>query len=195
MKAAWNKMAVTVAVIAQLIAAPALSAIPRTDYNSTIDFASFTRGIQPIESTHVIKSEDVARWIPTNMQPTDSDGQVASQIFDFGLQNLLKSPQFKNNALVRSAQKMDSLVESDMSFGGDEEGATKHVFKLRMKPTQTLAQLNYEGYISARVNYQIAHEALNVEISEKIGGNTDLVLSHADTRDDRREMLSMRWNF
>ncbi len=189
-KAARNKLAVAVALISQFMAAPCFGAIPRNGGN----YVDATRVIQPIESVHAIKSEDVAMWIPTNMQPTDDGGAIASQIFDFGMQNLMRSPEFKNNSIVRSAQKMESVMSSDMSFGG-EDGETKHVIKFRMKPAQTLAQLNYEGFVKARVDYRIAHESLNVEISEKIIGDTDLVLSHADSRDDRREMLSMRWNF
>lgn len=194
MKRLWNKLAVAASLVSQLVALPCMSAIPRTT-DWSIYYIDVTRVIQPIESTQTIKSEDVAKWIPTNMQASDDGGAVAAKIVDFSIQNMMKSPEFKNNAFVRSAQKMESAMASDVSFGGSAEGETKHVIKFQMKPTQTLAQLNYQGFVTARVNYQISHETLNVEISEKIIGDTDLVLSHADTRDDRREMLSMRWNF
>ncbi|MCM2280363.1 MAG: hypothetical protein NDI61_00795 [Bdellovibrionaceae bacterium] len=186
-----KKFAVSAALIAQLVSASAIAAIPRSNIYGT----DFSRVIQPLESVHEIKTEDVARWIPVNMAPSDDGSAVASQIFDFGVQNLLKSPDFKNNSLVRSAQKMESVMGSDMSFGGTQAGDTKHVFKFRMKPTQSAAQLNYEGLVNARVDYQIARSALNVEISEKVATHTDLVITHADTRNDRREMLSMRWSF
>lgn len=191
-KAVWNKFAIAAALISQLAAAPCFSSIPR-DGNGDW-YSDWSRVIEPVESVRVIKPNDVAMWIPTNMQPTGSGSQVASQIFDFGMSNLMKSPEFKNNSVVRSAQSLESVMASDLSLGG-EDGDTKHVFKFRMKPAQTSAQLGYQGFITARLNYHIGQESLNVEISEKVVGDTDLVLSHADTRDDRREMLSMRWNF
>jgi len=187
--------AALVAVVIQSVVTPCWGAIPqhirRIDFSQRCDI---TKMVQPIESLNIIRHEDVAKIIPQNMAPSDNGGTVASQILDFSLQNLFRSSAFANTDLGRSAKRVEQVMESDLQVGG-ENGTTKHVFKVKMKPVQTQAQINYEGFMRAQMSYQIAREEFQVEVSERLTASADVVLSHLGSRGERQDMLSLRLRF
>jgi hypothetical protein len=190
MKATLSKLALATCIAAQLFTLPAFSAIPRTDIIFDI-----TKIIEPIASLRTIRSEDIAKFIPSDMTPSSSGGYVATRILDHSLQTIFKSPELRRSELGRSAQKLESVMETDVSFGGGEKGDVKHSVKFKMKPVQAKAQLDYTGYVNAQLSYQIQDQSMNLEVFEKVASNTDLVLTHNDSHVETRDMLSLRWNW
>lgn len=184
-----KKIAVVTFVISQIASYPALCAIPRTDM--TIDFTKVT----PIESLRTFTSADVAMVIPSDMAPSNDTKYVTSHILDHSLRNFFKSPEVRNTPLGRSAQQLENLVEQDISFGGTEKDSVKHVVKFSVKPMESKAQLNYTGFVKAQLSYQVSQQQLNLEVFQTVASATDLVATHSDSPLDRRDVLSLRYQW
>ena len=147
-------------------------------------------------SVMTIRSEDISRIIPTDLRPTNDGGVVASRIGERGINAWLNSPSMKNTGIVKGAQSLERNMASDVAIGGDEPDSIKHSFKFGVKAEQSKAQLEYAGLMNANVSYQVAASTFNVEVREPVALlQTDLVFNHINTRDDQRDVLSVRWNW
>jgi len=67
--------------------------------------------------------------------------------------------------------------------------------KFQMKASETKATMEYRGLMNADFSYFIAKRRSNFEIHETIGERSNLVYSHTDEPNDRRDMLSLRMNW
>jgi hypothetical protein len=152
--------------------------------------------VQPVSSVMFMRTEDVSRYIPTDLSPTSNGGSVAAKIGERGLNAWLNSPSMKNTSFVKGAQSLEKNMASDMNVGGDEPDSIKHSFKFGVKAAQSRAQLEYAGLMNANVSYQVAASTFNVEVREPVAMlQTDLVFNHINSRDDQRDILSVRWNW
>lgn len=160
----------------------------------------FSRGIdatciQPVESIHTTQ-EDIARIIPNNMSPTNSEGLVATQILDHSLSNWFNSEAVKRSTIGRTAKQIERTMESDLSFGGEQPESIKHSVKFSMRAAQTRADLEYSGLTKAQITYFIAQARTNIEIREDVALiGTELVYNHVSSPEDTRQTVSMRWNW
>lgn len=205
MKNAIRACAVFGLVAAQLAAAPALCAIPRSlqtrswffgpklfDFSKGINFGLIT----PIQSNRTTNVEDVARVIPTNMAPTSDTGQVASQVLEHSLSSFFNSAHFRRSELGRTAAEAEKQMEGNVALGGDEPESIKHQLKFAMRATQTRALVEYSGLTNAQLSYQIATERLDLELRESIsplGLGTQVVYNHISSRDVQADIVSLRW--
>ena len=152
--------------------------------------------VERVMSVMTIRSEDISRIIPTDLRPTNDGGVVASRIGERGINAWLNSPSMKNTGIVKGAQSLERNMASDVAIGGDEPDSIKHSFKFGVKAEQSKAQLKYAGLMNANVSYQVAASTFNVEVREPVALlQTDLVFNHINTRDDQRDVLSVRWNW
>lgn len=152
--------------------------------------------VERVMSVMTIRSEDISRIIPTDLRPTNDGGVVASRIGERGINAWLNSPSMKNTGIVKGAQSLERNMASDVAIGGDEPDSIKHSFKFGVKAEQSKAQLEYAGLMNANVSYQVAASTFNVEVREPVALlQTDLVFNHINTRDDQRDVLSVRWNW
>lgn len=165
---------------------------PALDFSRGLDASA----IRPIESSRVTRSEDVARVIPANMEPTSNGGLVATQILDHSINNWLNSEAVRSTSLGRTAHSVEKSLKTDVSFGGAEPQAVKHNLRFQMKAAQTQALLEYSGLTTAQFTYSMAQNKKDLELREPLPGlSTQLVFNHTLTQEDRRETLSLRWNW
>jgi hypothetical protein len=160
----------------------------------------FSRGfnlatIQPVQSLRSIRSSDVGMLIPASeLKPESDSSTIAAQIIDHSMTNFLKSMQ--NSELGRTVKLVEKSVETQVTLGGTDPDSTRHSIKLAMRAAQSSALIRYSGITDATVTYQILRSALDFEIREPLPiFKTDLVYNHVATRDDRRDVLSLRWTW
>ena len=168
---------------------------PLNFYSSSRDFS---KGCNFAEIQPVIPRStfDVANYIPQDLTPTNDGGMIAARIADRSLNTIFNSPEVQNTDFGRTAHSLEKTMNSDMSVGGQEPDSIRHNFKFGVKAAQTKAHLTYEGITNAEVSYQVVASTLNVEVREPMAMlNTDLVYNHINTRDDQRDVLSVRWNW
>ena len=191
------KKTIFAVVIALQITSSSLAAIPRTSSFGVEYFRAEPMDyskIVPMESLRGMKQEDVARWIPTDMQNSDDGGRVFGKILSRGLQNYFNSPEMKNSGIMRTAQSVQDAVAQDISIGG-ADGGIKHSFKFKLQAEKSQALLAYSGLANAQLSYNVSASELKFEVRESLAANTDLVLSHINGLKDRRETVSVSIQF
>lgn len=189
-----------------LFAAPdARTAVPRSYSKSIQNLAvsnrlDFSKGlnlkvIKPIRSMRAMQAEDIARIIPEDLTPTSNSGQIAAQILDHSLSNFFNSDTVRNSEWGRAAHEVEQKMESNIAFGGNEPESVTHSFKFAMRAAQTKALIEYSGLMNAQISYTISQQKMNFEVHEKLASQTQVVFNHINSRDDRTDMFSLRWNW
>ena len=194
-------------VLMQLFGSSALAAIPQGLVGSTQSRLVFKRGfdfsrgfdaatVQPIPSLRSTSREDVSRIIPSNMSPTSNGTLVATQIIDHSLSNWFNSESVRHSTFGRTATQIEKSMEGDLSFGGKEPKSIKHSLRFSMRATQTRADIEYTGLTNAQITYFILQEKTDFEIREPMPLlNTQLVYNHIAAKNDRVQMVSLRWKW
>ena len=204
----WTgKIGTLVLIALQFVTLAADAAIPHAlrtpvhrDYILKRSF-DFSRGfdimsIQRVESLRTTRSEDISRIIPANMTPTNDGGLIATQILDHSLSNWFNSEAVRTSSFGRTAHAVEKSMEGDVAFGGTQPESIKHQLKFSMRATQTRADIEYTGLTHAQLTYFIIQERTNVEVREQIDMiGTQLVYNHISSKDDTRQMVSVRWDW
>ncbi len=137
---------------------------------------------------------DIEKVIPLNMQPTTDQSAVVSRIADHSLDRFFNSPEVQQSSIGQTAHEVQEKMQTDVSFGGEEEGSIRHVFKMQMLAFQNTARVDYTGLMDAKLFYHINDARFEVELLEKLG-RKDLVFSHNGTRTETLNQVALRWNF
>lgn len=135
---------------------------------------------------------DYAMVIPGKLNPVRDVGGVGSQILDHTLTNIFNQGVIKNSFVGRAAETVEKKMKAEVAIGGDEPDSIQHNIKFQVKASETKASMEYRGVTNADVSYSIAARKTNVEIFESLGGRSNLVYTHSDEPNDRRDVLSLR---
>ncbi len=146
--------------------------------------------VKPLE--HGISQETMNLAIPTDLKETSNSGQVGAQIVDHNIQNLLQGRYLRNSTIVQSAQKVQQLMKPSMSLG-ESEGGIHHNVNLEIEAMQSVAKLNYTGYMDTNIIYSPKDEAVEVSVSEKLSDQTSLSLAHESKSDLSMLKLNFDW--
>ena len=170
----------------------AQAAIPReTPTGEEVDFSA----IKKVESVHDIRTTDVQEVIPTDMGPSNNQGQVGSKIIDYSFNNWLNSPQMKQTSLGRTASKVEKSMQANVNLGRTDSGVS-HKVNFAMLPAQSKAQMKYSGLLDANLTYKVNNQELDFEMTRKLTAATMLVLNRTSSPyDGISERLSLRWTW
>ena len=141
------------------------------------------------------KAFDMAQVIPLSLQPTDNSSQVFSQIADKTAGVIFNSPAVRASSLGRTATDVEQKMKQEVVLSDGSPDSVKQKLNFNVQAFQTTARLDYTGYTHAAVKYQASASTLGFEVSEKVSGNKDLVVSHDIKPDDRLSQVSLRWTF
>lgn len=133
--------------------------------------------------------------IPTSLAPTGDIKQVVNQIADRSTNTLFHSKSFRESAVGQTTTKVENSLKKEVVIGGHEPQSVQHKVNFNLEAFQSIARIQYTGYANAAVTYKIAEEKLGVEVSESVGRQQDLIVSHQVSPLDRFSQLSMRWSF
>jgi hypothetical protein len=162
------------------------------DFSKGFDIAS----VRPVQSLRETRSEDISKIIPADMTPTTNGSLVATQILDHSLSNWFNSEAVRSSSIGHTAHRIEKSMEGDLSFGGTQPESTKHSLKFSMKATQTRADVEYTGLTTAQVTYFVLQEKTNIEIREPVRAlNTQVVYNDIASKEDRTQMVSLRWQW
>jgi hypothetical protein len=200
---ACSRALAAAAALAGAAATPALAAIPERDGREiniciTSLYASFGKGadysiFQPVAVPPAIRSEDVAKYIPSSMANSNSQGFVASQILDRSMTSIFDSKEFQETSVGKASKSVEKSMAQDVAISGDDPLSTKHIFKFQVKAANAKAQMDYTGFFNAQVSYQAASQTTNLEIFQDLSKTTKLVYDHSANPVETRNMVSLRW--
>lgn len=133
--------------------------------------------------------------LPSHLSPVTDAGSVSAQIFDHSVTEFFKNDTIKNSFLGRSKDAVEKRMKAEVELGGTEPESIKHNIKFQVKASETKASMEYRGLMNADLSYSVGGRRTNLEIHEEISEWTNLVYSHIDEPNDRRDILSLRMNW
>lgn len=154
----------------------------------------FSKGadLRHVDRVHEI-GIDYSVVIPGNLSPVRDAGGVSSQIIDHTLTSFFKQGPIKNTFVGRAAETVEKKMKAEVDIGGSEPDSIQHNIKFQVKASETKASMEYRGITNAALSYVIASRKTNLEISESLGGGrSNIVYTHSDEPNDRRDVLSLR---
>lgn len=166
------------------------------DFNIVNEANDFSKGadaraVNPIKET----SLDYSAILPKRLTPTSNGGDIATQIFDHTMTNLLNSGLVKNSSLGKAVKSVEKTMKAEVNLGGSGEGSTQHQVKFAVQTTQTKASMEYSGYTNAVLSYSVANRSTNLEVYETLGKDSRVVYHHSNSPDENRDTVSLRLNF
>lgn len=162
-----------------------------------LDLKSTKRLVIPVDNvTPTITSKDVEKLVPTDMAQKSNSGNIMTRIADRGFNLWFNSSAVKNSALGRTVEKTQEKLKTDVTIEeGQGDNKTKHKFSFRVEAFQALAKVEYSGWVKAAINYDARASQTNLELSEKIAENKDLVVSHKGSSKEALSMVGLGWQF
>ncbi|MNJ93294.1 hypothetical protein D3C87_109730 [compost metagenome] len=162
-----------------------------------IDIRTTKRLVIPVDNvTPKITSKDVEKLVPTDMARVSNSGNIMTRIADRGFNLWFNSSAVKNSALGRAADKTQEKLKTDVVIEeGQGSSKTKHKFSFRVEAFQALAKIEYSGWMKAAVNYDAKASQTNIQVSEKLFADKDLVVSHRATSKEALSMVGLGWQF
>lgn len=135
---------------------------------------------------------DYGMILPANLSPVHDLGGVSAQILDHSVSSFFNNGVIKNSFVGRAADTVERKMKAEVALGGEEPMSIQHNIKFQVKASETKASMEYRGLTNADLSYSIAGRKTNLEVYEAIANGTNLVFTHSDEPNDRRDILSLR---
>lgn len=178
------------------VLAPATSTRPELSLGLASRSNDFSRGTDP---RHIKRVRELGinfgQILPSHLSPVTDAGSVSAQIFDHSVSAFFKNDAIKNSFVGRTAETVEKKMKAEVELGGVEPDSLKHNIKFQVKASETKASMEYRGLMSADLSYSIGSQRTNFEIHEELSELTNLVYSHVNEPNDRRDILSLRMNW
>lgn len=160
---------------------------PANDFSRGLNVATVQR-VEPVGFNY-------AAILPPSLAPATDGANVATQILDHSVSNLMKQETFRNSFVGKAATTVEETMRADVNFGGHEPESTKHNLKFQMKATDAKAKMEYTGLTNAEVSYSVARRQVDVEVYEPLSTDSKIVFSHSNKPSETQDMLSLRLNW
>ena len=133
--------------------------------------------IQVVKPETGIRSEDVARIVPTHFMPGTDGGLIGRQILERSAQMILNGSALRESGVGRAATTIENAGKTDIGLGSSESGI-KHNLNLEYRVFENLALFRYSGLVNANVRYSLGDRGYDIQIEDDLDEVTQLVFSH-----------------
>jgi hypothetical protein len=147
-----------------------------------------------IEAYNMIKSQEKnqpAVGLDAGQFNGKSGPQAVSVIADKYFQYWWSNSEARTTGFGKSVDIIENGMKEDVVV---RYGNRQHHFHISVQTFETLAKLNYEGFLNASITYQALNSAVGWEVTEKVG-QKDLVLTNKTTPLDNVSGVSLRWSW
>lgn len=143
--------------------------------------------------------EDFVRIVPRDIHNSDSPTYVATKFGDQVMQNFLNSPQVQSSQVGRTANTVQNAMRADVSLGATPSSSSpegiNHKLSFQYMALQAQTRVKYTGWTNAAYSHDAKAKQSDVEVSEKIFKNKDLVLNYTKNETEVRNSVGVRWNW
>jgi prophage DNA circulation protein len=160
-----------------------------------VDVKETTRVEIPTAPSTAWTADDVSKVIPTDMKSSSDAGFIATKIGDRAAQAWLSSASAKDSSLVRTANKVQNSMKSEISVKGQQTNSVEHKFTFQFLAFQAVTQLRYTGWLNAAIDFNARANETKFEITQKMFTNKDFVVSHIANSEQGLSSIGLRWNW
>ena len=143
-----------------------------------------------------LTQEDVAKFIPTDVDANTKTGVVMKRIADRSFQYVMQHSPLKENSLVQSANSLQEKMKADIVVPASAPGKTSHKLTFQYELFQSMAKLEYSGWLKAIVNMNTQDSESDIMIKERVFNDKDFYLQQkvsASTGTTNSLGLSWSW--
>lgn len=146
-------------------------------------------------SEPLMTAETSLKILPQKLEPNESGSQVISKMADNSFGLWWDNTPLRNTTVGQAADTVEKKMKAEVTFQDSSEQKTEHKVSFKILAMQTLAKLEYSGWIKAALNYDARLSKTEAEISEKFFLKEDIVVSHAVTPAENRSQVSLRFGW
>ncbi len=135
---------------------------------------------------------NLAKIIPTSLQPGQTEEQIGIKVVDFSVNNFTNGDFFKNTEIGKAAKGFEESLKTEVNLGGDPtKGEISHSVNVQLLAFEQKAWVHYKGFTDMQVTFQ--NNTIDMEMQQNLGGTTHLVLAH--NLRDQLSRASLSWNW
>jgi hypothetical protein len=140
-----------------------------------------------------ITERDVEKLIPLDLNP-DLDATVPARIADRGVQLWFDSPLIQSSLLGRTANTVQKKLKTDVVLAPADPAGIEHKFSFQLLAAQTMARLQYAGWLNAAFNYDAKAASSMLEFSDKVF-NKDMFLNVKKSSSENVGSVGIKWDW
>jgi len=118
--------------------------------------------------------------------------QASLMVADRYAQYWWNHSEAKNSSLGKRVEFVENGMKQNIVY---QKGKISHKFDFSVQTFSALARLEYTGLFKAAASYQGIDSSSQVEVSEKIWNQKDLVLSNSKNSIEERSAVNLRWSW
>ncbi len=146
-----------------------------------------------IRQEPLLTHEDVAEIVPTDFQENESSQSVVGRILQNTANKIMQSDIIANSFLMKTAKQVESSTKVDIAIKQENDvnpsDEIEHKVNFDVQALKGLAKITYSGLIDSKIEYQASNNTFQVSLEEKLSGNSKMVLSHLNDRQQSRQLL------
>ncbi len=146
-----------------------------------------------VRSQPTITYDDVARIMPTDIDPNADSSHVTNRILQRSASALFNSSIVKNSFLMKTAKKVENTTKLDVAIQQENttgiDAPIEHKFNFDFQAFKGEAKMTYTGLIDSKIEYQALNDTLSVSLEEQLSENSKIALSHLKDREQSRQLL------
>ena len=163
--------------------------------HSWADVQDYVRPTNPLvlptkkESTYDLQHLSV-KLLPPKLDAGETSSSLMTKVADNGLALYWEESPLRQTSMGRAAEKVEKKMKVEVDL--KDQDNNDHKFCFKVLAIQTLAKIEYTGWVKAAFNYDFKNAKTEAEIIESISQNQDVVLSQTQSVDDQSSKLSFR---
>jgi len=129
--------------------------------------------------------------LPPVLQKNETSDSLVTKIADNSIALYWEKSPLRQTAVGQVADAAEKKMKLEVDI--KDQLNTDHKFSFKILAMQTLAKIEYSGWVKAALNYDLRGSKTEAEIIESISDRQDIVLSQSKTSDDVHSKISLRW--
>lgn len=131
--------------------------------------------------------------LPPALASDETSDSLITKIADNSIALYWQESPLRNTSVGRAAETAEKKMKVEVDL--KDQNNIDHKFSFKVLALQTLAKIEYSGWVKAAFNYDLRTAATEAEIIESLSGAKDLVLSQSTTNTESNSKISLRWNW
>lgn len=148
---------------------------------------------EKVEAPAFLDEQTMEKLVPLDLDP-EKENDIALRIADRGFQMWFESPQIQSSIVGRSANTVQKKLKTDVVLKPEEPLGIEHKFTFQLMALQSMARLQYAGWLNAAFNYDAKASASILELSDKIF-RTDLFVNLKRSSAENVSSVGFKWDW
>ncbi len=131
--------------------------------------------------------------LPNSITPGEKADVILSKVADNGLSLYWAKSPLRESKVGRAAASVEKKLNFDAQY--EDQQKIKHKFNLKFLAIQSLAKLEYMGWVKATINYDVKAEQSEAEVVDQLSPYNEMIISHSINNLEQTSKISMRWQW